>query len=105
MKRINSYLLMLLLSGPFVLSVGPALGAEGVISKVAATPSSNYCHMKFPAIREETLAWDRPVLKDASSGDIIDFYGRCDHDPLGKQEIQRQRLELQHRFRREYGSE
>lgn len=28
-----------------------------------------------------------PVLKDADSGDIIDFDGPCDLDPLGKDEI------------------
>lgn len=64
--------------------------AEGVISNATLTPGS-YCHLTFPAIREETLSWDRPVLKDRSEGDIIDFYGPCDHDPLGKDEIESQR--------------
>ena len=64
--------------------------AEGVISGTPSTPGS-YCHLKFPAIREDTLAWDRPVLKDGSGGDIIDFYGPCDYDPLSKDEIARQR--------------
>jgi len=58
--------------------------------------------MKFPAIREETLYWDRPVLKDARDGDIIDFYGPCNHDPLGREEIARQRLDLQRRLTKEY---
>jgi hypothetical protein len=71
------------------LNSGPSWPAEGVISKV--TLSENYCHLKFPSIREETLYWDRPVLKDATQGDIIDFYGPCDYDPLGKREIERQR--------------
>ena len=66
--------------------------AEGVITNATLTPGS-YCHLTFPAIREETLSWDRPVLKDASEGDIIDFYGPCDHDPLGKDEIESQRLQ------------
>ena len=83
---------------------GVSLGAEGVISKVAPATPGNYCHMKFPAIREETLYSDRPVLKDKSDGDIIDFYGPCDHDPLGKEEIQRQRLQLQRTLFREYSS-
>jgi len=66
--------------------------AEGVISNATLIPGS-YCHLTFPAIREETLSWDRPVLKDASEGDIVDFYGPCDHDPLGKDEIESQRLQ------------
>jgi len=64
--------------------------APGVISNAVLAPGS-YCHLTFPAIREDTLSWDRPVLKDPSEGDIIDFYGACDHDPLGKEEVVSQR--------------
>jgi hypothetical protein len=71
--------------------------ADGVISNATLTPGS-YCHLTFPAVREETLSWDRPVLKDASSGDIIDFYGPCDHDPLGKDEIASQRRQAVERW-------
>ena len=35
------------------------------------------------------------TLKDPNDGDIIDFYGPCDYDPLGKEEIARQRAQLQ----------
>jgi hypothetical protein len=55
--------------------------------------------MKFPAIREETLSAN-PMLKDAASDDIIDFYGPCDHDPTGRDEIQAQEIQMQ---RRRYG--
>ena len=95
MKKIKSVLSVLLLPGTLALSVAPVWGAEGIITKIVAIPESNYCHMKFPAIREETLYWDRPVLKDASDGDIIDFYGPCDHDPLGKEEILHQRADVE----------
>jgi hypothetical protein len=100
MKTIKSFLSVL----TFALSDPPAWGAEGVIYK-DATPSGDYCHLKFPAIREETLYWDRPVLKDASSSDIVDFYGPCDHDPLGKEEILRQRADLQRERSRRLGSD
>jgi hypothetical protein len=73
--------------------------AESVISKVPDS-TGKFCHLKFPAIKEETLYWDRPVLKDPSQGDIIDFYGSCNHDPLGKEEIQRQRDDYVRRQRR-----
>jgi hypothetical protein len=42
------------------------------------------------------------VLKEADSGDIIDFYAPCSHDPLGKEEVQAQLLQLQHRRARDY---
>jgi hypothetical protein len=40
------------------------------------------------------------VLTDPSEGDIIDFYGPCDHDPLGKAEIQRQKADYSRQFSR-----
>lgn len=52
------------------------------------------CYMKFPAIREDTLSWNRPVLKDSGEGDLIDFCGPCDYDPLGKEAIEAQRADL-----------
>ena len=89
-----------------ILFLGGAIGlggtsthAEGVISKEVSSEGS-YCHAKFETIREDTLASSQPVLKDVD--DIVDFYGRCDHDPLGKEEIQAQKIEAQHRFAAEY---
>jgi hypothetical protein len=67
---------------------------DGMLLKVQM-PGTNYCHLKFPAIREETLSSNRPVLKDSSTGDIVDFYGPCDYDPLGKEAIQAQLLQAQ----------
>jgi len=49
------------------------MAANGVIYKQELTPGS-YCHLKFLAIREETLAGNHPVLLDPDDGDIIDFY-------------------------------
>ena len=69
----------------------PAAAADnGILLKLRAG-NTNYCHLKFPAIREDTLSWDRPVLKDASTGDIIDFYGPCDSDPTGKAAVENQK--------------
>jgi hypothetical protein len=73
--------------------------AEGVISRDVMT-DGGYCHTKFESIREETLASSQPVLKDAD--DLVDFYGPCNHDPLGKDEIQAQKIEAQHRYTNEY---
>ena len=79
----------------------PAEAADGILYKVQAG-NTNYCNLKFPAIREDTLHMDRPVLKSPSTGDIVDFYGSCDYDPTGKAALQDQRMEKSHRFNREY---
>lgn len=89
MKTATSFLAALLLVGGLE-GKSTFAAAEGVISNATLTPGG-YCHLTFPAIREETLSWDRPVLKDPGEGDIVDFYGPCDHDPLGKDEIESQR--------------
>ncbi len=101
MKIMKSVLPVLVLVGAMGSSIAAAADAVGVILKDASTEGS-YCHMKFPAIEERTLGSKRPVLTDASSGDIIDFYGPCNHDPLGKDEIHAQLLQLQHRRARDY---
>jgi hypothetical protein len=98
MKTATAFLAAVLLVGSFGTS-GALAAAAGVISN---TPGS-YCHLTFPAIREDTLSWDRPVLKGASSGDVIDFYGSCDHDPLGKDEIASQRRQESERLDADFG--
>ena len=100
MKIAKSFLATVLLIGSFGVTNAPA-AAPGVISNQVFTPGS-YCHLTFPAIREDTLSSDRPVLKDPSSGDIIDFYGSCDTDPLGEDQVHQQRLERQRRWKRAY---
>jgi hypothetical protein len=88
----------------FGLSESFAWAGEAFISKVPDS-SGSFCHLKFPAIRDDTLFSDRPVLKDPSEGDIIDFYGPCNYDPLGRESILRQRYEHRLRRRKEYGSD
>ncbi len=73
MLRRMTLRLTLFLTGALLLGGPLAWAAEGILSKVA-DPSGSTCNLKFPAIREETLYWDRPVLKDQNDGDIIDFY-------------------------------
>jgi hypothetical protein len=103
----KSVLSVLVLAGAMGSSIASAAGADGVILKDASTEGS-YCHMKFPAIDERTLGSKRPVLKDPSLGDIIDFYGSCNHDPLGKDEIHAQhyrmalKIDANHRSAHEY---
>jgi hypothetical protein len=105
MARFKPLYATLFLTGTLILLYSYPLGAaEGIISKVP-DPSGQYCHLRFPAIKRETIGSNRPVLKDPSEGDIIDFYGPCDYDPLGKTEVQRQRKDLVREFNREYTDE
>ena len=90
--KIKLSLLVVLLPCALMLSAVESSGAEGIISKVTAGDGST-CYLKFPAILEETLNSDHPVLGDPNGTDIISFTGPCDHDPLGKAEIRRQKLE------------
>ena len=110
MKIATSFLAGLLLIGSLGAS-GTATAADRVISKQELPPGviykqeltpGSYCHLKFPAIREETLASDHPVLKDPSEGDIIDYYGPCDEDPLGADQVHEQKLDHYHRFQHDY---
>jgi hypothetical protein len=104
MARLKALGALLFLS-EIVLSISSVVGAaEKIISKVPDA-AGIYCHLKFPAISDSTLFSDRPVLKDPSEGDIRDFYGPCDHDPLGKEEILRQRADYQRERRRRSGSD
>jgi hypothetical protein len=88
MKKTISLLSNMFLASTLFWGV-PTLGADELVVKEAADPSA-YCHMKFPPMREDTLSWPQPVL-DGSTGNIIDFYGSCDHNPTGAEEIRIQR--------------
>lgn len=66
---------------------------DAPVSKSAPVSLENYCHLRFPAIRQSTLGTNHPQLKSEDSGDIVDFYGPCDHDPLGKDEQANQKEE------------
>jgi len=101
MKTKPSLLSALVLAGAMNSHIVSAAGTAEVISSDAFAEGS-YCHMKFPAIQERTLSTAQPRLKEVGSGDIIDFYGPCSHDPLGKEEVQVQLRDLQRRRARNY---
>lgn len=88
MKKTISLVTNLLLSSTLFWGVPSAGGQEGVV-KIPSEITS-YCHIKFPTIREDTLFSVNPLLNE-SAGNVIDFYGSCDHDPLGADEIKAQR--------------
>ena len=92
MKKAISLLANLLMSSTLLWGVPTARGEEVILKAVADT--AGYCHMQFPPIREDSLSWDRPVLNEAA-GNIVDFYGSCDHDVVGIDEIRAQRRVMQ----------
>lgn len=95
MKKHTSLVAALLLFSTMFWGVA-AVKADETIVKVPVDLTS-YCHIKFPPMREDTLSWEQPVL-DTTAGDIIDFYGPCDYDPLGREEVWRQKQELYREF-------
>lgn len=101
MKSDKTFFFILAITAIVGLSGIKGWAKDGVLSSVKSG-QSNYCHMHFPAMIEGTLSSKNPRLKDASSGDIIHFYGPCDYDPHGKDAVQSQKLDQQRRFRSEY---
>jgi hypothetical protein len=91
MKKSVSLLCNLLLSSTLFLGV-PSVEAEEIISSVPLDNTA-YCNLRFPAMREDSLSWQQPVL-DPLTDNIIDFYGPCDYDPVGLDEIRVQRRVL-----------
>jgi hypothetical protein len=87
----------------------PAPGAHqpkgvkpGVIGAVALNKEGTYCHLRFPAIRPSTITSAKPTLKPVASDDIIDFYGACDYDPVGKEEVLKQKQMYEQRMDNQY---
>jgi hypothetical protein len=92
-----------ILIGALGLGGAKAMASDGVLSKTPLTPD-NYCHLRFPAIRPSTLDTNHPQLKSPKSGDIVDFYGPCNHNPLGQSEVANQREQAQLRYDSGYDS-
>ena len=104
MRRPNAITAVLFLLEILRLSSALLWAAEGIISKVQDS-AGTYCHLKFPAITEATLFSDRPVLKDPAGATFEISSGRYDYDPLGPEEIRRQRFDHQRERRQRHGSD
>jgi hypothetical protein len=97
MKAIKLYLSLLLVTGLLGYSIAaesaqakPKGVKPGVTYSVALNRDSTYCHLKFPSIRTGALMpGAKPTLKDLT-GPEVDYYGPCDHDPIGTEEVCRQ---------------
>lgn len=100
MKNVKALLLASVLTASFGYATAEVWAKDGILSSVKAG-ESDYCHLHFPAMLEETLSWERPVLKDASTGDVVHFYGSCDYDPHGKDAVQTQTRDLERKIQRD----
>ena len=100
MKIATSFLAALLLTGTLG-AFNNAKAEDGILSKDQLSAGS-YCHEKFPAIRQSTLDDGQATLKDSNTGDVIDFYGPCNENPTGKDQVQEQKLEAEHQFEMNY---
>jgi len=103
MKNFKANLSMLLVVGVLGTS-GAVLAADGVVVE-GELNSGNYCHEKFPAMTERSLGDNQPQLKQSTTGDIVDYYGPCDENPTGKDQIATQKLEQQHQMEGSRGGE
>ena len=76
MKTMKAALAILSLAGNMGFTTASAAGVPGLISKDALA-AGDYCHMKFAAIREETLGSPYPVLKEANGETSSTSMGRA----------------------------
>jgi hypothetical protein len=95
---------LVIAAGVLGIGAGPVNAQqEGILFK-ARVGETNYCHLKFPAIRPDTLSSENPVLQNPSTGAITDFYGPCDYDPTGKAAVEAQKDDRQRMWDRDYSS-
>ena len=103
MKIAKSFLAALLFTGT-VGAFNTAAAQDGIVSDQEFTAGS-YCHLEFPAIHQDSLSGpaldargDEPVL---NQNDVIDFYGPCDENPRGEDQIWDQKLVELHQYFKE----
>ena len=98
MKIATSFLAALLLTGALG-AINTAMAADGVVSKDELAPDS-YCHEKFPRCGRALTTMT--ALKNSSPATVIDFYGPCNENPIGKDQDQAQNSKTSIDFRWNY---
>ncbi|HEY7318625.1 MAG TPA: hypothetical protein VIE89_13695 [Candidatus Binatia bacterium] len=99
MQQVRFFLSLLLVMGMLAYSTG-VMSAEtpkpkgvkpGVTVVAVLNKAGTYCHLKFPSISRSSLDTAKPEL--SKGGEMIDFYGPCDHDPVSYDEVCKQRVQ------------
>ena len=104
-KNVKAVVVGALFAAAFSVGVSQANALENQTPWVkSAMDDGSYCHLKFPAVRQSTINTDDPQLK-IGSGDVVDYYGPCNHDPLSRDELSSQRNELNLQWEMNYESE
>jgi hypothetical protein len=78
-----------LLSSLFLISAlcwgVPSVEAQELLFSVPRE-IADYCHPKFPVVREDSLSWEQPA-PDPTAASIVDFYGPCGYALTGFEEV------------------
>ena len=88
MSKSTSLIPGLFLSSMLLWDVATATADERIVKTPLDLPG--YCHMQFPEMRSDTFVWDRAELADGSRNTVAFFYGSCDHQAPGADEIRAQ---------------
>jgi len=99
MKKAGSAITAVVLASTLV---GSAYSMDNNHDVSSSDRADSYCHMKFPAIRPRTLAAGEPQTKSTTSGDVIDYYGACDENPTGQDQVVEQKRDEEFSFGRNY---
>jgi hypothetical protein len=99
MKKAGSAITAVVLASTLV---GSAYAMDNNHDVSSSDRADSYCHMKFPAIRPRTLAAGEPQTKSTTSGDVIDYYGACDENPTGQDQVVEQKRDEEFSFGRNY---
>ena len=84
MKKGVSFLANLLLFSTLFWAA-PPVDAEEMTSGIP-TDMTAYCNPEFPAVLDNSLSWQSPVL-DPLTATIVDFYSSCDYGQPGSEEV------------------
>ena len=91
MKTTVSLLSALTLTSTLFVASNPLLGDELVVKEAATLDF--HCHQQTPATYRGRPYWDHGGLDEAMIA-LNDFYGPCDHELTGAEEIGIQRRNL-----------
>jgi hypothetical protein len=80
MRHPTALISIVVLAGTMALGIS-SVEAAGVILR-DRFPGSKCCHMRFPAISENTPGEGRAVFDDESSTAVFDTSLPCDYDPV-----------------------
>ena len=102
-KNIKSIALSAVLAAGLTTGANHAVANDaGIVYKQAASDDSNYCHIKYMALTQESLQSGVPEFNPS---DIVDMYGPCNFDPKSPEEVRNQVSTMTRGFHGESGGD